>query len=31
MFTDTGYGTHDGMGNVPTGAESQEGTGACVC
>lgn len=30
-FTDTGYGTHDGQGNVPTGAQYQQGTGACSC
>ncbi|PSC76696.1 acetylcholinesterase precursor [Micractinium conductrix] len=26
-FTDTGYGTHEGAGNVPTGAQWQKGTG----
>ncbi|KAL4431612.1 hypothetical protein ABPG77_001454 [Micractinium sp. CCAP 211/92] len=26
-FTDTGYGTHDGQGNVPTKAPFQRGTG----
>lgn len=26
-FVNTGYGTHDGSGNVRTGAEDQEGTG----
>ena len=26
-FTDTGYGTHSGAGNVPTGAERTKGTG----
>jgi hypothetical protein len=27
QFTDTGYGTHSGAGNVPSGAERTRGTG----